>query len=314
MKILIKLLIIIITAGAAILAASCTEPVMPQGYALVYGIADYGGANNLNYTDDDARSVAELLTAKGWDVRRRIDIEATLAQLTTDVAEIAAVAKSTDRILFYYSGHGVYLNIDNTEPSSAADSYDEVLLLYNSISTVQSFAQGNQSADVLSVTVTDDSLAVLLAAIPAASRMIILDNCYSGGFIGDGFTVDTTASNYTKNEFSTVFQPAKALQLYLGYSPTTYDMPQSSFSIMAASGESEESFESSSISHGYFTYYLLESPAGADYNFDGFISFSEAYKYTAISIDANVNTGSATYDFLPHVTAFPVDPVLFKAD
>ncbi len=314
MKQIFKLLAAAAVIGAVFLLSSCSAPTMTQGYALIYGIADYGGSNNLNYTDDDAESMAALLEAKGWDVRLRIDSEATLTQLQSDISDLGSIMTSADRLLFYFSGHGVQLNLANTEPSAAADSYDEVLLLYNSLPTVFSYANGNQSADVLSVTVSDDSLATLLSEVPAVSRMIILDNCNSGGFLGDGSTVDTTEPDYTQGENSTVFYPTEALRLYLGYSPTSYDVPQNSFAIISASGETEESFESSSIAHGYFTYYLMQSPAGADYNLDGYISFTEAYKFTALSIDKLVNSGQSGLDYMPHVAAFPIDPVLFAGD
>lgn len=301
--------------GAIVLLFSgCSDPVIPQGYALIYGVADYGGANNLNYTDDDAESMAELLETKGWDVRLRIDSDATLSRLETDVDELSAVMTDADRLLFYYSGHGVQIDLENTEPTAADGSEDEVLLLYGSIDTAILYIQGDQSADVLGVTVSDDSLAELLAGVPAVSRMIILDSCFSGGFIGDGYTVDTTEADYTQGENSTVFYPTEALKLYLNYSPTTNDLPQSSYAIMTAAGEDEESFESPSIAHGYFTYYLMQSPGCADYNFDGYISFTEAYKYTALAIDSNFNSGSTSYDYMPHIAAFPVDPVLFAAD
>jgi hypothetical protein len=319
MRRVLKLLTAAVIFSLLLFFISCTEPVIPQGYALIYGVADYGGEYDLNYTDDDAVSMADLLKAKGWDVRLRIDSKSTLAQLKTDVADLKTLSKSTDRLLFYYSGHGVYTNLNNTEPTSAADSYDEILLLYNSITTFFDFQSGTQTAeDVLSVTVSDDSLAELLSDIPAATKTVILDNCYSGGFFGDGYTIDTTMANYTKYEYSTVFQPAEAVKLYAGYTPNTYDLSQSSFSILSASGESEESFEplasqTPNIGHGYFTYFLLQTPSKADFNLDGYISLTEAYQHTAASID-NMNTGNTTYDYMPHVAAFPIDPVLFKAD
>ena len=283
--------------------------------ALVYGISDYGGGDNdLNYTDDDAEDFAALLTAKGWNVRLRINgtagSEATLDRLKTDVAELSQLMRSGDRLLFYYSGHGVYANLSGGEPVSAADSYDELLLLYDSLPTLQA---ATTAAEVLSVTVSDDSLAALLGTLPASTKTIILDSCFSGGFIGDSFTVDTTAADYTKFQHENVFYPAEAFSLYMDYTPSDADLPASGFSVLTAAGESEESFESSTIQHGYFTYFLLHSPQYADYNNDGYISLTEAYAYTAASID-NLNKGSLTYDYLPHVAAFPVDPVLFAAD
>jgi uncharacterized caspase-like protein len=83
--------------------------------------------------------------------------------------------------------------------------------------------------------------------------------------------------------------------------------------VMTASGETEDSYESASIGHGFFTNYLLQSPAKADFDRDGYISFIEAYRYAADSMDKHWNTGGDR-DYMPHVSAFPVDPVLFKAD
>ena len=303
-------------------ALSCQAPVIPKGYALIYGVADYGGGGgspDLNYTDDDAEALAELLQSKGWDVRLRVDgnsgAEATLDRLVNDAEDLKGVMSKNDRLLFYFSGHGIYLNLNGDEPNAAADAPDEVLLLYDSISTINSFkAKTATASDVINKTISDDSLASILGEIPAATRTVIIDACFAGGFIGDSFTVDTVASNYTKNRLSTTFYPAEAVKLYLGYKPSTNDLPASSFSVLAASGESEESYESSSIEHGYFTYYLLKSPKLADYNLDGYISLTEAYKYTAVSIENNFNKGSSLTDYQPHVSAFPVDPVLFKAD
>ena len=292
---------------------SCTQPVIPQGYALIYGVADYetynGIDNDLNYTDDDAVALAELLESKGWSVTLRIDPDMTV--LNSDISTLSGTVTENDRFLFYFSGHGLWLNLNDGEPVSASDSYDEVLALRGSLSTL--FNSSSTAEDIKNVTVTDDSLADKLSVINSSNKIVIIDACYSGGFIGDGFTVSTVEADYTKGEISTGFSPLETLKMYMNYSPSENDLPQDSFMILTASGEMELSYEIGDIQHGIFTYYLLNSPAHADYNYDGFISLIEAYRFAADNINSSFNDGES-YDYLPHIAAFPVDPVLFSAD
>ena len=301
--------------GAALIFYSCAEPVIPQGYALVYGITDYAPLNNLSLTDDDAEAVAELLDAKGWEVTLGLNEDADMESLISDINSLKSVMGEDDRFLFYYSGHGHYLDLSgSSEPSSAADDYDEILVLHGAATTLVDYMNGNTNADVLSVTVSDDSLAEMLSELPSSNKTVIIDACFSGGFIGDGFTLNTIDQNYTAGSVSTIFSPVETVKMYMNYSPTTYDLPQDTFTIMTASGESEESWESSDIGHGIFTYFLLNSPEYADYNLDGYISVIEAYRFAADGINTSWNTGSSTTDYMANIGAFPVDPVLFKAD
>ena len=307
-----KAAVLLLSAAFYLFIYSCSEPVIPQGYALVYGVADYEGtSNDLNYTDDDARSLAELLNNKGWQVTLKIDPDMT--DFNTDISTLSSAVTKNDRFLFYFSGHGLFLNSMQGEPSSAADNYDELLALRGSLSTIFSYPDTASIDDVKNVTLTEESLAEGLAAIAAENKIVIIDACYSGGFVGDGFTLNTIEADYTQGEISTVFTPAETLQMYLNYAPTDNDLPQNTFTVLTASGESELSYELGQIEHGVFTYYLLNSPAFADYNFDGYISVIEAYRFAADNIDASFNDGSDS-DYYPNIAAFPVDPVLFPAD
>ncbi len=311
--------IILIFTTLSVLASvlfytSCTEPDIPQGYALVYGVSDYTGtANDLYYTDDDAVALADLLSSKGWNVTLGINEGASLSSITQDVNDISSQMSEEDRLLFYFSGHGLILDLDGGEPDSASNTYDEILALHGSLNTIFDFVQGDTGADVLSVTLSDDSLADLLSTLPSTNKTVIIDACFSGGFIGDGFTVSTISSDYTRGDITNIFTPTETIKMYLDYSPTDNDLPQDRFTILAASGETEESFELGNIGHGLFTYFLLKSPGYADYNFDGFISVIEAYRFAADGINSNFNDGTA-YDYMPNIGAFPIDPVLFEAD
>ena len=309
----------VILLPAALLVLSCSEPEIPQGYALVYGVSDYYPFPALNWTDDDAEDLAALLESKGWIVKLGLNADADLASVTADVENLASVITEEDRFLFYFSGHGGYLNLGGGEPDSAGNSADEFIALHGADSVISAYMSGNTNADVLSVTLTDDSMAELLSILPAKSKTVVIDACNSGGFIGDGFTYNAIPQDYIKDQLSTVFTPAVTFSMYINYEPSGYDLPNAEYTVISASGELENSWENSGIGHGIFTYYLLSSPAKADFNSDGYISLIEAWKYTALAIDLyfNITEGddiNTEQHYMPNLSAFPVDPVLFKAD
>ncbi|MDC7228404.1 MAG: caspase family protein [Spirochaetales bacterium] len=304
-----------LSAAAFLFFNSCSEPDIPQGWAVIYGVEVYPFNNSLTYCVDDAEALAELLDTKGWNVTLRTDSDASLAQLQTDIDSIETMMADDDRFLFYFSGHGSYLDLGGEESD---DDYDELLILSGALTTVFNFDSGTASAeDVLNVTVSDDSLAEILSVLPTINKTVIIDACNSGGFIGDGYTFRNIASDYVLGEAEATFAPIEAMKLYAGYTVTDEDLNQSEFAILTASGEDEDSYETSQLGHGVFTYFLLQTASEADYNFDGYISLTEAWKYTSLSIDSFWNESqwiSEENQYMANVAAFPVDPVLFESD
>ena len=310
---------LLILFGAAALIScfflSCAEPDIPQGWALIYGVESYPPGYTLNYCVDDAEALNELLTDQGWNVRLRTDSEADLAALTSDIEYLKQNMSANDRFLFYFSGHGVYLSLDGSEADDN-DTDDEVIVLSGALNTVLEYLRGDTSADVLGVTVSDDSLAELLSSLPTPNKTVIIDACYSGGFIGDGYVFNNISPDYTLYETSAAFAPIESMKLYIGYTATGNDLPPGEFTILTASGGGEESYETSELGHGVFSYFLLQSPNYADRNLDGYISLTEAWSYISASIDNYWNSSafvSRDEQFMTNVSAFPVDPVLFKS-
>lgn len=86
-------------------------------YAVVVAIADYEnyeeGGGDLRFSDDDAAKFYEFLCdANGGKVPRDnisllINQRATRANILRQLHEVFARATADDRIIFYYSGHGV---------------------------------------------------------------------------------------------------------------------------------------------------------------------------------------------------------------
>jgi hypothetical protein len=138
------------------LAAGCVLDAPYSKFAIVYGISDYETINDLQYADDDAIDMAEMLTRQGYDVRwLRTDSAATKTQLLSDIDNVRlAGAKEEDLFLFFFSGHG---GQPDTGPEAAAgDSLNECIYL-----------NGPDMA------MTDDQLVSTLAAIPCHRKVII---------------------------------------------------------------------------------------------------------------------------------------------
>ena len=298
--------------------SGCTLDLNYDKYAIVYGISDYPGtANDLTYTDDDARDFTDLLVAQGYQVILRITDygppainEAYDAQLVADFIDVAQNADLDDLFLFYFSGHGAQdpASSGTTENTFDSDMYDEALVLVDD--TLNS-----------GVYLSDDELAALLRTIPCARKVVIIDACNSGGFIGNQLEVDAIPPSLLEGSSESYFERiADAINLYSSYGDITSDISPTDALVIAASGEREFSYEApppnylpySEYEHGVMTYFLLQSVSGGDYNKDGYVTVTETYHYIARNIKSEWNRPQSIFvNFLPHVSGGPIDYILF---
>lgn len=85
-------------------------------YALVIGISDYKGtANDLTYCDDDAMDWKTRLQTEGYSVTILSDLNATKANIETEVNKLASLSLAGNEIALCYSGHGSKGNIVSTD-------------------------------------------------------------------------------------------------------------------------------------------------------------------------------------------------------
>jgi hypothetical protein len=83
------------------------NPNPPHKYAYVVGISDYEGTiNDLNYCDDDARDMKNMLQGEGFTIRTDLDRNATADAITAGLQWLINSASPGDEIAFCYSGHG----------------------------------------------------------------------------------------------------------------------------------------------------------------------------------------------------------------
>jgi uncharacterized caspase-like protein len=297
------------------LAAGCALDVPYAKYAIVYGISDYEGTlNDLQWADADAIKMAEMLTGQDYQVWIKTDSQSVVetaeehASKTNLLSDIAAVklagAKEDDLFLFFFSGHGGQAGTG--AESAGGDSQNEWIYLYGSVEPLN-----------LAATFNDDELVSALAAIPCRRKVVILDSCNSGGFIGNALEADGTPPSLAEGGQSLTSTLADAISLYANFDGSSADIPPWEALVISASGEQESSYESPNqlgegpdYKHGVFTYFLLQAEHNADHNRDGYITVTEAYYYVRNRINSEWSLNGA---FSPHVSGGPVDYVLLEA-
>jgi len=295
--------------AAAVLGACAFDPDMPERYALVYGVADYAGdTNDLEFPDDDASAMHGLFMAKGFSTVPggtvlRTDAAATKAALAADIAAVAALAEKDSLFVFYFSGHGASFPSAGAEPYPQ-DEYNEFIYLYD-------------PAAILDGGVRDDELMALISQVPSRQKVVIIDACNSGGFIGWSPDVDTIPAEYTGSLPGALSFAGDAFAKYFA-NPEAGDIPYDQAIVMTAAGERELAYEDAVIGpyqHGIFTYFLLQCPRSGDRNGDGYVTATEAYAYAKKKIESEWNSAYVSYsNFLPHISGGALDFVLFEAD
>ncbi len=310
----------------------------------MYGVADYSEINDLNYSDNDAMDIYDLLTSadQGFsedNVILRTDADATKTQLEIDFEDIASQIDSLPdptltRFVFYFAGHGYgdgmgnpdslptawqdYFNDsqDSSEPQGAG-AFTEYLFLHD-ISISGAVDVDDVATELTSSAESDDDLALHLEMIASRQKIVVIDACHSGGFIGTGTAVDTVPPAYEGDGTGISFiDGLTAITLYAESDlQGSADIGPETVVITAA-GEQEFSHEYLpwvGIENGIFTHYFLEAATMADTNYDGYVTVSEAYGYAVRSIEAFENPDlHDDWKFIPRLGVSGVDFVMFKA-
>jgi metacaspase-1 len=138
---------------------------MAKGIAVNVGLnrvdgSHYGGWNGpLTACEADARAMAGIARAEGYDTHLLLTAQATRAAVLESLDRAAQVLTSGDILLLTYSGHGGQLPDVNGDE---ADLQDETWCLYDG-------------------ELVDDELGVAWSAFAAGVRILVLsDSCHSG--------------------------------------------------------------------------------------------------------------------------------------
>lgn len=134
-------------------------------FAVMVGVSDYGESqSHLDFTDEDARKLAETLRTDGSLNDASVvltNAEATVAGVRRAFARVAAQAGPQDTFLFFFSGHGDQSDtpVSGLEPDGKSES---IVLRDGEIS--------------------DGEMAGLFGTLRTRLSLLVLDSCFSGGF------------------------------------------------------------------------------------------------------------------------------------
>ncbi|HIH01682.1 TPA: caspase family protein [Thermoplasmata archaeon] len=214
-----------------------------QKFALLVGVSDYAPVctyGDLSYSHKDAADMRSLLVDRyGWSTENIVLLQnetATAGNILDGLAWLEDMCDDCPRstVIVFFSGHGSFF-CDNHAVRNWDEPVEECIVPYD-----------GDTQNVVDV-IFDDTMAERLGMIDAARTMLILDSCYSGGFVED--------------------------------------VGAEGRIVLTSCGEREMCWEGMEtgkvrIQNGLFTYCLLEAFAGAgDADRDGTVSVEEAGAY-----------------------------------
>lgn len=257
---LVALAVVLCFATIAVAPAESAENTGEgQKFALLVGVSDYDPVctyGDLSYSHKDASDLRSLLVDMyGWSAENIVLLQNETATADNILAGLEWLEDMCDdcphsTVLVFFSGHGSFF-CDNHAVRNWDEPVEECIVPYD----------GDTQA--VQNIIFDDTMAERLGAIDASTTMLVLDSCYSGGFIDD--------------------------------------VGAEGRLILTSCGEREMCWEGMEtgkvrIQNGLFTYCLLEAFSGAgDLDRDGTVTVEEAGTY---SIDRVMDF---TPDVLPMV-------------
>lgn len=236
---------------------SKTNPDEKDAYALIVGIATYKDTKipKLNYTTHDAQAIFDLLVNpdiagfKKENIKFFLDGEATLFNIKDAISNWLFKNAKEDSIVFiFFAGHG---GVEEDRLGIEKDNLAKYLLPYDA-------DFGNFFASALS----NSDFNRLLLSIKSKRLVVFMDSCYSGG-----------VSEKKARDVKIVEDPYEKMAEGEGRL------------VIAASQPDQRSFEDENLSHGIFTYHLIEALKGnADLDNDGYVTAMELYKYLSETV------------------------------
>ena len=219
-----------------------------------------------------------------------IGAQATRSNILQSISSSFSAADNNDVSYFYFSGHGW------------SNGNVSTILPYDAVASTS-------SRDI-----SADELASVLGSIPG-TKVVILDSCFSGGFIGKGFTARDTISTDELRKFNESVIESFAFHDAL---LEKGNLAAGEFKVIVSSSGDQKCLET--LNHpidgnpyGYFSASLCEGcgynnfvfPAPADSNTDSRITLNEIYQYVSFSLsgleqDVQVYPQNSSYIFIEY--------------
>lgn len=243
---------------------SPAPPFNGKVYAVIVGINDYP-SSDLTYCVPDAQSMKTSFENstmwKNASITYLTDRSATKGAIQNAIQNIKNSAGANDRFVFTFSGHGT-----NGVGRAAICVWDDAVSDWEYIS--------------------DEDFAEWLQGMPCPTALFI-DSCYSGGIIGKSLTETVNGEKRTARVYTGA--PGYNPKFTGTFNPKSVKNVEDLTNIVGvtASSGSEVSWETSSLKHGVFTYYVIEGLGSSSYvgpadsNGNSSISAEEVYDYSS---------------------------------
>ncbi len=261
-------------------------------YVMSYGVGKYGPylgktIGSLSLTPNDAYAISRVFSyEKDAEIFQRYYVYESSGlgfsstsklpskeQFYKDLEIVKNKIGPKDYFIFFYAGHGIGKSFGSTmifEDYEAPETNKESNTQSNEYLCLADTSGSKKSKDVL---LSDNEIRLALKQLNTKKKIVILDCCFSGGFIGKSLDFNKPQLRININFISESFYS------YKHYPNKSQDLNANEGFIMTASAEQGLSYETSTLNHGVFTYYFLKSLKYGDKNNDGLITLNESYKY-----------------------------------
>ena len=212
-----------------------------QKWALVVGIGHFQDpmVPVLHYTTDDAKGFASELVDPAIGrfapdhVTLLTDDQATTVGIKEALNRIARQAQPNDEVVIYVATHGSPRSLD-VAGANYIVTYDTKFESHGKLDEDALYATALPMVELANAVAT---------RMKALRTVVILDTCYSGGAVTNTAKVMASGIGNAAPSQSTLERMAQGTGRI----------------VMTAASANEESLESSSLQHGYFTYFLLQA-------------------------------------------------------
>lgn len=231
-----------------------------------------------------------------YEINSLVGAQATRSNIFDKIASTFSQADNNDVSYFYYSGHGWVKDGKSTILPHDAKAFED-------------------SKDI-----TVEELAAALGSIPG-TKVVIMDACYSGGFIGKDFNPQGIAGSENLKEFNANILDTFASYDLFGLESGRGNLATQGFQVIVSATGKQQCFETINPHpidrnpYGYFSKFLCEGcgynhfnfPYPADQNRNRKVTINEIYQYidrevsrTHVEQDAQVYPFNSAFTFIEY--------------
>lgn len=281
-----------------LLTAACASPeIKGKTYALIYGVSGYSrygtdlrlNASDLKACRYDAESFAAALKVlygpsaeiylrtEPIDGMSGTEKQPSKQQILSDFEMIRSATGSEDRFIFFYAGHGMAMKASEVDAKDQGEYGETAATHIQREYLCPAIDRTLPSGDISlkNVLFSDRELREELISLSCKRKFVFLDSCHSAGMITAYPDVNASILHAFSHSAMSV-----ALKAYFSENKSEKEAHKNTW-ILVAAGENGNSYESTTIGHGFFTYSLLKGFGEADSNRDKFVSWSELTAYAA---------------------------------